>query len=287
MQRTKSLFTSIVRAIVPRTIRNAIRKPGTTLERAALKWKRLKGETAEAKPLPEWAVRCHPLCVGEFEVFQRDDEQRMELRSFIQHCGPATKLLDIGTHWGAFSLAALHFGGPDARVIGIEASEDAAKVYRDNITINDATSRTTLINAACGAEVGELKMLTTGAGGADYFVVPADDRPDTISVPQVTADSVCATHGFKPTLLKIDVEGFEEEVLRGAQGTLKSHKPVIFLELHGDLIARRGKEATSVLELLNKCGYSRWLRFDGSDLDGNHLAELRYNARFISIPSSS
>lgn len=286
MPSNTNLVTKLARALLPRSVRNAIRRPGASIERLKSRWKRLRGEVSEVAVMPDWTVKCHPMCAGEFSVFQWDPEQGCEMKNFISLAAPGMKFLDVGTHWGVFTLAALHYGGPDARVVGIEASDEAAKVLRDNLTINQANGRVTVINAACGDHVGELKMLTTGAGGADFFVVPAEERADTVTVPLVTVDHVAEKHSFIPTHLKIDVEGFEEEVLAGARETMSKHRPLLFLELHGHLIRPRGRRAETVLEELIRLGYSGWQKLDGSPLSAAELAAAGHSMRFTARHTS-
>ncbi|MBK8091119.1 MAG: FkbM family methyltransferase [Verrucomicrobiaceae bacterium] len=205
------------------------------------------------------------------------------MKCFADHATRNMQFLDVGTHWGVFTLAAIHYGGKGVRVVGIEASSDAVAVYKENLQLNNVVSQVDIINAACGESVGELKMLTTGAGGADYLVVPAGERFDTVTVPQVTIDSTVVSAGFKPTHVKIDVEGFEEEVLRGAFQTLRNFKPTVFLELHGLLINNRGKRPQNVLGLLREAGYSKWLNLDNQVITTEELEACGYNARFIAI----
>jgi FkbM family methyltransferase len=287
MQIRSSALVNIVRAILPRGLRNAIRKPGTSVERLISRWKRFRGEVAQVEVISGWRVKCHPICTGEFGVFRNDIRQEPEMQCFARLSCEGMRFIDVGTHWGVFTLAALHFGGPQARVLGIEASDSAAKIYQDNLHINEAEGRVIVVNAACGDRVGELKMLTTGAGGADYFVIPATDRPDTITVPLVSVDHVVQKHSFQPTHLKIDVEGFEEEVLEGARLTLLEARPIIFLELHGDLIRQRGTRPEAVLEKLSAAGYTEWQKLDGSPLSMEELSHDAFNARFTARPSSS
>jgi hypothetical protein len=54
-----------------------------------------------------------------------------------------------------------------------------------------------------------------------------------LSCPSVTLDKFCLSHR-PPTLIKIDVEGGELEVLRGAREALVHHKPVLVIELHDE-----------------------------------------------------
>ena len=283
MPNTPAPLANLLRAVIPRTIRNALRRPGASLRQLFQRWNYARGKVEEVRILPGWTVRCHPICVDEFGVFQRDAEQELEMQCFARLSAPGMHFLDVGTHWGVFTLAALHFGGGEVRVMGIEASDAAARVYRENLVLNSAGDRVTLINAACGDRVGELKMLTTGAGSADYFVHADENRPDTITVPQVSIDHAVSTRGFVPSHLKIDVEGFEEEVLVGARNTLTTHRPILFLELHGDFIRQRHRRPEAVLDLLKSMNYGCWQRLDGGPLDFESLERKQFNVRFVAM----
>lgn len=263
-----------------------MRRPKVTLSRINAKVFHLMGRTISAHIAEGITLKCHPLCNGEFSVFSNDPEQQAEMESFIQTISRAAQFLDVGAHWGVFSIVAMKVGGPGSRAVCIEASGQAVKVLRENLCLNEVQDFVSVVNSACGEKVGELRMLTTGAGGADYFVVPADERPDTITVPQVSADSVCESSRFQPTHMKVDVEGFEEEVLRGALRVLSRFKPHLFLELHGDIIHRRGKSPGAVLDILQEAGYSHWVSVDGGRLlSRQDLEAMGFNARLSISPS--
>jgi hypothetical protein len=81
----------------------------------------------------DWEVRCHPAAAPLFEIFRTDPGQSAELASFIHNCRPGMRLLDAGAHFGFFALAALRYGGKDARVLCVEASPGAVKVLKENL----------------------------------------------------------------------------------------------------------------------------------------------------------
>lgn len=223
-------------------------------------------------------VRCHPLCTSEFGVFTHDKAQRDEMIEFIQHCTPGMQLLDVGSHWGVFTLATLQVGGPSARTLCIEASAAAADVLQKNLVLNGVADRVILERAAAGSLEGTLKMLTTGAGGADFVVVPTEPRSDTVEIRQVTVDSVCESKAFTPTHFKMDIEGFEEEGLLGSEKTLRNGHATLFLELHGDQIRARGKDPLAVLGLVKDFGYTK-LFLNGKPVNPFDLANEGFNAR--------
>jgi FkbM family methyltransferase len=182
--------------------------------------------------------------------------------SFVALCNEDMVLLDIGAHYGLFTLAALRYGGPRARAIAVEPSAEASRILRINVELSGARERVVTLEVAAGAEDGDLTMLTTGPNGAHYMlgVDSGTIRPDVSRISQLTIPSIIASAEIVPTHVKIDVEGFEGEVISGGERVLRDHRPIIFLELHGQLIRQRNRNPRDVLEHLSALGDHRFER---------------------------
>jgi FkbM family methyltransferase len=94
-----------------------------------------------------------------------------------------------------------------------------------------------------------------------------------------------------PNLIKIDTEGFEFKILRGAKGILARHQPVLFLEFFPDLIRQQGDGPDALFELLAAHGYAQYLFYDGAGrlLTGapsGDLDEIRALRRYCELGHS-
>jgi FkbM family methyltransferase len=96
-------------------------------------------------------------------------------------------------------------------------------------------------------------------------------------------DEVVADEAFKPDLLKIDVDGFDGEVIRGAKNVLCQDKPVVIFEWHPKLYAKAGQDFKVPFRVLNESGYLQFLWFDNagefshfsSGVDNNIISSTR------------
>jgi FkbM family methyltransferase len=245
-----------LRGFVPRPWRNAARSPGATIRWS---WHDLQyrlGRTPFVEVTADWRVRCHPASRVVFEAHRDEPEFRSELAGFARAATPGMVLVDVGAHLGFFTLAALHHGGPTSRVVAVEPSASALSVLEANVRLAEADDRVTVIHAALGSHSGWLHALTTGAGGLHQLVRPDAPRADTVAVPVRRLDDLVADLGLTPTHVKIDVEGFEGDVIEGGRACLAAHHPVIFLELHGALLRQAGDDAARVLAVLAEDGYA-------------------------------
>jgi hypothetical protein len=127
-------------------------------------------------------------------------------------------------------------------------------------------------------------MLTTGPNAAHYMigVDSATRRPDVSRIRQFTIPSILARAGIVPTHVKIDVEGFEEEVISGGAGVLRDYRPLLLLELHGQLVRQRNRSPGAVLEQLIALGYTRFER-DGKRIAPDAAAALEI-VRLVCLP---
>lgn len=139
--------------------------------------------------------------------------------SDIAHSGvPIRVVLDVGSNVGAVAKEYLRLF-PEARVHCFEPVPATFAQLRASL---GGSSRATLHQQAVGTAVGTTKMFI-GGNSLTNSLVKSDNHSNEIEVPVTTVDAFCSQHGIRVVdLLKVDAEGFDMEVLKGAIGLLSS-----------------------------------------------------------------
>jgi FkbM family methyltransferase len=145
-----------------------------------------------------------------------------------------------------YTLAAARRCGEHGRVVAFEPVSKNAAMLRRHLALNDVTN-VTVIEAAVSDRAGTLRM-SPGDSLSEFHV----DAAGELTVPAVTLDESCARAAGlpPPAVIKIDVEGAEIEVLRGAARLIASARPRIYLAVHGEAPARTCRE------ILEAAGYT-------------------------------
>lgn len=135
--------------------------------------------------------------------------------------------LDIGANVGSYTMLASSEIG--AKTIAFEPILKTFKIFSQNIAINSIQDKVEALNIGLGSCKSVLKF-TTSFDTGNHVSSPGDTESTAVNVD--TLDNILS--GRSPLLMKIDVEGFETEVLNGSSNTLedKSLKAII-IELNG------------------------------------------------------
>jgi FkbM family methyltransferase len=194
--------------------------------------------------------------------FVDNGQSRNEVGAFIDECAtlPADALLiDVGAHRGLFAL--LHCAlGPSRRAVLLEPSASLAADARELLAMNGFASRADVRVCGAGERVERRTIVEDALGFARIVDLRGSVRTTnhelrTIEAGFTTLDDEWRRIGRDPAVVKIDVEGAEAEVLRGATALIGNVRPVLFLELHLDELRARGESVASMLAPLQKAGY--------------------------------
>ena len=178
-------------------------------------------------------------------------------KALVDYLKPGAIFYDIGASLGFFTLIAARLVESSGQVYAFEPVPENAARIRRNAMLNDFAHVTVLEKAVAEAEGrGEL-LLAHHAGGAT--LAAAGTPPDLkghLEVNLVSIDYLIASEQLRPpTLVKIDVEGAEIDVLRGMKQTLTAYKPILIYEIDdGDRTAFQRKSEL-VETFIRNCGY--------------------------------
>ena len=137
--------------------------------------------------------------------------------------------VDIGANIGSYTLIGSENSG--AHVHAFEPHPSTFQLLRKNIELNQR-SNVTLHNMALGSSEGEV-FLTDRSGSSINHIVPGTCQPGgTVAVPCHRMDTLCQSAAITPQIVKIDVEGFEYDVLLGF-GDVLSSVHVLMIEMNG------------------------------------------------------
>lgn len=218
----------------------------------------------------------------DFQYHLADNGESIEeIASFMALAESSRTMFDVGAAKGLFSLI-FCLQDEHRRAVAYEPSSSAVDSIVELGELNGCPSRITVRPVGVGLASGRAPARIDPSGiisvGGDASSGSAIDDLDIVSL-----DDEVRSLGVVPDLLKIDVEGYEREVLAGARRLLGERKPAICLELHLDLLERRGQSPAEVLAELESHGY-RFRSCAGAALSASQICRSMHAIRrFVAV----
>jgi FkbM family methyltransferase len=150
-------------------------------------------------------------------------------------------VIDVGAHYGRYTIIAAKRVGPKGKVVAIEADPKNVVLLNKNIKLNKLNDNVITSNYAVSSKEEKIKLFTPeeDSGSTIYNTIISDrlsPEEKFIEVNANTLDNILQENGIKHdqvNWIKIDVEGAEFEVLKGATGILsKSTDISLLIEIH-------------------------------------------------------
>lgn len=157
-------------------------------------------------------------------------------------------VLDVGANIGNHTVYFSKVLG--LSVIAFEPNPRAQRLLKENVRINEVADLVEIHDVALGREDGEANIQDNdpnNLGRASVNTSTALDPANTVQVRRL--DDIVANR--RPALIKIDVEGMEPEVLRGAEGVIRRHTPLLLIE------AATSEQLAEIEALVLPWGYRR------------------------------
>ena len=172
-------------------------------------------------------------------------------------------ILDVGANTGFYTLLAISLL-KTVRVVAYEPLDSVRNILCRNLRLNRARSRVTVLSFAASNANGRVTLFIPDAShglvetSASLSSAFKNEPGARQSVTTKTLDSMHLT-GPRVAVIKIDAEGHDIEVLRGAEQLMLRDRPIVFVEV------LFGADEQGLTEILNRCGYSDILLFpDGA-----------------------
>lgn len=179
---------------------------------------------------------------------------------------PGMTFIDIGANCGTYTIYGSGKVGSEGRVIAIEAAPAISALLQESVAMNGFEHRCDVLRCAAGAQPGTLVLhtLTSHQGGNTMLPEIAEAAREQlgetiikVEIPCRTLDDIVAERNLdRIDLIKIDVEGFEHEVLLGGRATLMRYRPKLVIEWHNAFFDKRPGSAQVLYDLLTvELGY--------------------------------
>ncbi len=192
---------------------------------------------------------------------------RMRYESYIaqllrQNLKQGDMFIDIGAHVGYWSLFAGKIVAPTGRVVACDASPP---VFEHLSEASRYCSAVKAYNIGLGSKDAVSEFFAQGVASSASFLREVTEINEALNpgraitstlVQMRTLDSLLGELDQVPSVIKVDVEGYELEVLKGAKHTLDKHSCIWIVEVHPPQLALSGGTDGAVQETLAASGYS-------------------------------
>jgi FkbM family methyltransferase len=207
-----------------------------------------------------------------------------------QHIKPGMTVIDIGANIGYFTLLFAKLVGDKGKVISFEPEPGNFLFLEKNIASNNficANAHNLALSdktATMDLYVGEISQTTSSFIKENILY---EENVDRVSVKTVTLDEFLEVQHIKNVdFVKIDVQGFEETVFRGAEKLLSSSSLSIIMEFWPYGLQKAGTDVDTFLKTIEQFGFSFYV-LDEKNCDTHRtkrqslLSGLNYNDRYF------
>lgn len=206
----------------------------------------------DSREVIDWCV----IFYGEYEPHMRGLLERA--------LGAGDVAIDIGANIGAHSLTMARLVGPAGRVLAFEPNPPVRRRLQRNVELNDLL-QVTVIPRAAGACSARLQLMVPaedsreGANPGLASLVALETPHTIVDVDVSPLDAVAdALQVGRVAVIKIDVQGYECQVLQGAKKTLGVSAPVVMFEYEPWAWSRAGTTYEDARRLLESFSYDLW-----------------------------
>jgi len=189
-------------------------------------------------------------------VYQHD--VLLTLRNLVH---PGDCVVDVGGHHGLMALVAAKAAGPQGLVVSFEPNPTARRIFLENCKLNGVPN-IRLEPLALSDSIGHAKFyIQKGAvsWNSSFFDNFASqhgrDEIEQIEVNMTTLDAYATEQALKPAFIKIDAEGSEFLILRGAMKTIQKHNPFISMEFNPESARTANTSVEEMRKVLENAGY--------------------------------
>ena len=207
-------------------------------------------------------------------VFRSVSRQDRELSWLIRRLAPDSVVMDIGANLGQWTLPLALAVAPAGRVLAIEPAAAASAALRHSLALN-SLSQVEAFRVALADSEGSLRLYHHGRDSSQHSLAAVGGQFEVVRA--LTMDQFMSEQSItRLDAVKLDVEGAEELVLRGATVTLATFRPVVVFEVVPGFAERLGLASKGPVQLLRGLGYEVFaLDDDGAeraveDLDLSH-----------------
>lgn len=189
-----------------------------------------------------------------------DSEIRLA-KFMINEVTPGDVIVDVGAHYGYYTLLASELTGSAGMVYAFDAASNTFSILQNNVA--QAANIHVVHNAVSDKEENvsfyEFPVLYSEYNTMNVEQFHGSDwihtyKPEKVTIAAVTLDGFINSVNKAPQFIKIDAEGAEDKVIEGSKNTLHTYAPVVVVEVLS--VGRLNEPHMKAVDMLKEWGYA-------------------------------
>jgi FkbM family methyltransferase len=246
------------------------------LSRAVAAYPFARGRTRLRRMTDSWLVagvgsgvwlRTSGVVHGEWDFLDGKTKEEATLQCLRDHLRAGMTFVDVGANIGYFALQAAALVGPAGKVIAFEPTPTVADRLRENVRLN-RLSNVTVVQAAVSEKAGRATFFQSAEDPEANSLYDCESCGAPLEVVVLNLDEELARQNVSAVdLMKIDAEGSELTVLKGARRVMTTLRPAVVLEVNPLTLEAGGVRPDQIFDQLAEYGY-QWNEIERADWHG-------------------